>query len=209
MKLIYGTGNQGKINQVKDYLKTTDIDLEIISIKELGFDEEIEENGVTFEENSLIKAKAIKKYCDKNNIDGIIMTDDSGLCVEALNGKPGIYSARYAGDHAPQEVVLNKLLNEMKEVEENTGIKNRNAEFVCVITAIFPNGKIVVARGEDNGYILEKPGTMGKLTYDPVFVPEGFDIPMSEIEDKYLDKTHREKALLKLIDILKKEGYEN
>ena len=207
MKLIYGTGNQGKIKQVRDYLKTTKLDLEIVSIKDLGFNEEIEENGTTFAENSEIKAKAIKKYCNKNNIEGIIITDDSGLCVECLDGRPGIYSARYAGDHAPQEKVLDKLLKEMKQTEQKTGIKNRNAKFVCVITAILPDEKLIQTIGEVNGTILEKPGTMGKLTYDPVFAPNGFDKPMSEIDDKDLDKTHREIALLKLIEILKKEGY--
>ena len=207
MKLIYGTGNQEKVNQVKDYLKTTDLDLEIISIKTLGFNEEIDENGSTFEENSQIKAKAIKQYCDKNSIVGIIITDDAGLCVECLNGRPGVHSARYAGDHAPQEVVLNKLLKEMKEVEINTGKKNRKAEFKCALTAILSDNTMFTVVGEKDGYILEKPGTMGKLTYCPVFVPEGFDKPMSEIEDKDLGKTHREEALLKLIEILKKEGY--
>ena len=207
MKLIYGTGNQGKINQVKDYLKTTNIDVDIVSIKEFGFNENIEETGKTFEENSEIKAKAIKKYCNKNNIEGIIVTDDSGLCVEELDGKPGVYSARYAGDHAPQEVVLNKLLKEMKQVEEKTGIKNRNAKFKCALTTILPNGKIIKTIGETIGTILEKPGKMGKLTFSPVFVPKGFDIPMSEIDDKYLGKTHREKAFLELLEILKKEGF--
>lgn len=204
MKLIYGTGNQEKINQVRDYIKATDLDLEIISIKELGFNEEIEENGTTFEENSIIKAKAIKKYCDINNIEGIIITDDAGLCVECLDGRPGVYSARYAGDHAPQEVVLNKLLKEMSEVEEKTGIKNRKAQFKCALTAILADNKLVTVTGVTDGYVLEKPGKLGKLTYCPIFVPDGFDKPMSEIDDKDLGKTHREKALLKLIDILSK-----
>ena len=207
MQLIYGTGNQGKLNQVKDYLKTTNLDLEIISIKDLGFDQVIEENGTTFEENSIIKAKAIKDFCNKNNIKGIVITDDSGLCVECLNGRPGIYSARYAGDHVPQDIVLSKLLKEMRKVEEKTGIKNRRAKFKCVMTAILCDNKLIQTLGENEGIILEKTGKMGKLTYDPVFVPEGFTIPMSEIDDKDLDKTHREKALLKMIEILKKEGY--
>ena len=207
MKLIYGTGNQEKLNQVRDYIKATDLDLDILSINELGFNEDIEENGTTFEENSIIKANAIKEYCNKNNIEGIIVTDDAGLCVECLDGRPGVYSARYAGDHAPQEVVLNKLLKEMKQVEEKTGIKNRNAKFKCVLTTVLPNNHQFTVEGVTNGYVLEKPGTMGKLTYCPVFVPEGFNRPMSEIDDKDLGKTHREKALLKVIEILKKEGY--
>jgi len=204
MKLIYGTGNQEKINQVKDYIKATDLDLEIVSIRELGFNEQIDENGTTFEENSVIKAKVIKRYCDKNNIEGIIITDDAGLCVECLDGRPGVYSARYAGDHAPQEVVLNKLLKEMREVEEKTGIKNRKAQFKCALTAILSNDELVTVTGVTDGYVLEKPGKLGKLTYCPIFVPQGFDKPMSEIDDKDLGKTHREKALLKLIDILSK-----
>lgn len=207
MKIIYGTGNQGKVKQVRDFIKTTDIDLEIVPVKDLGFDKDIEETGTTFEENSLIKAKEIKKYCVENNIEGIIITDDSGLCVEELNDRPGIYSARYAGDHAPQEIVLDKLLKEMKQVEINTGIKNRNAKYVCVITAILPEGKEQAIRGECKGTILEKEGKLGKMTYDPVFVIDGLDKPVSEMDDKYLKNMHREKALIKLIEMLKKEGY--
>ena len=207
MKLIYGTGNQGKIKQVKDYLNTTNLNLEIISIKDLGFNEEIEENGKTFEENSLIKAKAIKEFCNKENINGIIMTDDSGLCVEELDGRPGILSARYAGEDASQEVILNKLLNEMKYMEEKTGIINRKAKFICVLTAILPNNKIIVARGETLGRVADKIGKIGKLTYDPVFMPDEFNKTMSEIDDKDLGKTHREKALLQMIAKLNEIGY--
>ena len=207
MKLIYGTGNNGKIKQVKDYLNTIDLELEIISIKDLGFNEEIEENGKTFEENSLIKAKAIKEFCNKNAIKGIIITDDSGICVEELDGRPGVLSARYAGEHATQEEILNKLLKEMKEVEEKTGIVNRNAKFVCVLTAILPNNKIIVAKGETIGRVAEKIGKIGKLTYDPVFIPQEFNKTMSELDDKDLGKTHREKALLDLFEKLKLEGF--
>lgn len=199
MKLIYGTGNSGKIKQVKDYFSTTDLDLEIISIKDLGIDIDVEETGTTFEENSLLKAKVIKECCDKKGIKGIIVCDDSGLCVECLNGAPGVYSARYAGDHAPQEIVLEKLLKEMKA----TGSPNRRAKFVCVLTAIMPDNEIIVVRGENDGHILEEPSIMGKLTFDPVFVPDGFDKPMVELEDKDLDCTHREKAFIKLLEVLK------
>ena len=170
------------------------MDIQIITAKEIGFNEEIEENGTTFEENSLIKAKAIKNYCNKNNINGIVVTDDAGLCVDSLNGQPGIYSARYAGDHASQEETLNKLLKNM----END--KQRTAKFVCVLTAIMPNGKVVTARGETNGHIAQKPGTMGKLTYGPVFIPEGFDRVMNDLSDEELGQTHREKALRLLLE---------
>ena len=116
MKIIYGTTNLKKKQQVEDFFKATGItNIELISSKDIGFFEEIIEDGKTFEENSLIKAKAIKKFCDKNKIEGIVVTDDTGLCVDCLNGEPGIYSARYVSkkehpnDH--QEASIKKLLD--------------------------------------------------------------------------------------------------
>ena len=201
MKFIYGTGNIKKIEQVKNFFRTQkNIELEILSLKDIGFNEEIIEDGKTFEENSMIKAKAIKEYCKNNNINEVIITDDAGLCVDALNGRPGVLSARYAGDHAPQEVVLNKLLDEMKNIPD----EKRTATFVCVLTAIKPNGEEIVVRGETKGKIATKPGTMGKLTYNPIFIADGFDIPMSEMKDEDLKITHREKAFIKLLDLLSK-----
>ena len=128
MKIIYGTSNQAKIAQVKDYLDYKNIDVEILSLKDIGFNEEIDENGTTFEENSLIKAKAIKAYCEKNDINEIIMTDDAGLCIDALNGEPGVYSARYAGDHAPQIVAINKVLSKMENVKATTSTDEETGE---------------------------------------------------------------------------------
>ena len=194
MKIIYGTGNIGKIEQIRSFVNTMGYDYEFIGLKDIGFNEEIEENGKTFEENSLIKANEIKKYCNKNNINNIIVTDDAGLCVDALGGEPGIYSARYAGDHAPQEVVLNKLLNNMKNVKK----EDRTAKFVCVLTAILPDGEKLVIKGETKGRIAFQPGTMGKLTYGPIFIPYGFEKVMNDLTDKELGSTHREKAFLEL-----------
>lgn len=202
MKIIYGTGNKEKVRQVQDFLKAINMELDIVSLKDIGFTDEIEETGTTFEENSMIKAKAIKQYCDNKDIHEIIVTDDSGLCVDSLNGAPGVYSARYAGDHAPQEVTLNKLLTEMKAVNDT----KRTAQFVCVLTAILPNGKEIVVRGETKGKIAEELGTMGKLTYNPVFIPEGFNCVFNDLKDEDLGVTHREKALLQLVEKLKENG---
>ena len=198
MKIIYGTSNLGKIKQVKDFFKATKIDVDIISLKDIGFDREIVEDGITFEENSMIKAKAIQKFCQEKQIEGIIVTDDTGLCVDCLNGDPGVHSARYAGDHAPQEVAIEKLLKNI----EKTGDKKRKAKFVCVLTAVLPNGEIKQVRGECLGTIAKKPGTMGKLTYGPVFIPEGFDRVMNDLKDEELGATHREKAFLELLKII-------
>ena len=199
MKIIYGTSNKGKIEQVKEYLEYKKENIEIVSLIDIGFDEEIVEDGKTFEENSLIKAKAIKSFCDKNNIHEIIMTDDAGLCIDALNGEPGVYSARYAGDHAPQIESITKVLNKMKDVKD----EDRTAKFVCVLTLIMPDGIIKVARGETLGKIVKTPGPLGKLTYGPIFIPNGFNKTMNELTDEELGATHREKALNQIIKYLK------
>lgn len=199
MKIIYGTGNSKKIEQVKSFFKTQNVELEILSLKDIGFNEEIEENGKTIEENSMIKAKAVKQYCDENNINEIIVTDDTGLMVDALNGAPGVHTARYAGDHASQEIAINKLLNEMKNIED----ENRTAYFECVLTAILTNGEYIIEKGITEGKIATKPGTMGKLTFGPIFIPNGYTVVMNELKDEELGNTHREIAFLKLIKDLK------
>lgn len=199
MKIIYGTSNKGKIEQVKEYLEYKKENIEIVSLIDIGFDEEIVEDGKTFEENSLIKAKAIKSFCDKNNIHEIIMTDDAGLCIDALNGEPGVYSARYAGDHAPQIESITKVLNKMKDVKD----EDRTAKFVCVLTLMMPDGTIKVARGETLGKIVKTPGPLGKLTYGPIFIPNGFNKTMNELTDEELGATHREKALNQILKYLK------
>ena len=201
MKIIYGSGNKGKLQEVKDLFRNNKIDVELLSLKDINFNEDIDENGKTFEENSLIKAKAIKEFCNKNNINEVIITDDAGLCVDALDGRPGVYSARYAGDHASQEVTINKLLDEMKNIPDS----ERTAKFVCVLTAILKNGEIVVARGETNGKIALAPGPMGKLTYGPIFISEEFGKVMNELTPEELKHTHREKALIELITKIKQE----
>ena len=198
MKIIYGSGNKNKVEAVRKFFESENMDIEVLSLKDINFNEDIDENGKTFEENSLIKAKVIKKFCDNNNINEIIITDDAGLCVDALAGKPGVYSARYAGDHAPQEVTINKLLAELKDIP----MEKRTARFICVLTAILKNGEVVVARGETEGSIAEKPGKLGGLTYCPIFISNEYGKLMSELSEDELKHTHREKALLDLISKL-------
>lgn len=199
MRIIYATGNSGKIEQVKNFFQSRKMKLEILSLKDIGFNEEIIEDGKTFEENSDIKATQVKNFCDKNNINEIIVADDAGLCVDCLNGEPGVRSARYAGDHAPQNVVIDKLLNNMKDVPE----KERTANFVCVLTAILKDNNKIVVKGETKGKIVKVPGTMGKLTYGPIFMPDGFSKVMNDLTNEELGTTHREKAFVKLIEEIK------
>lgn len=195
MKIIYATTNKGKIEQVENFIKYHHYDIQIISLKDIGFSEEIEEDGDTFEKNSMIKAKAVNKYCKENNINGIIVADDGGLVVEALGGRPGVHSARYAGDHVPQEVAINKLLDEMKGVKE----ENRTARFECVLTAILENGKIIVTKGETKGKIAMEKGTMGKLTFGPVLIPDGYNKVMNDLTEEEIGHTHRQKAWRELL----------
>lgn len=113
-----------------------------------------------------------------------------------LIGRPGVHSARYAGDHAPQEVALRKLLDEMKDVKD----EERTAKFVCVLTAILEDGKKIVCKGETKGKIATKCGTMGKLTFGPVLIPDGFDKVMNDLTEEEIGHTHRQKAWRELLE---------
>lgn len=198
MKMIYGSSNVNKVKDIKSIIKAHGADIEVISLKDIGFTDEIVEDGETFEENSAIKATAVKQFCDNNHIEyDIITTDDAGLCVDCLNGEPGVYSARYAGEHATQEENLGKLLSNI----EKTGDRERTAKFVCVLTSFLKNGTKIVSRGECNGKIAKQVKKLGGLTYSPVFIPNGYDVPMSELNAQEYEKAHnhRDKAFSQLL----------
>lgn len=202
MRMIYGSSNINKVKDIKSIIKAHGADIEVISLKDIGFTEEIIEDGKTFEENSEIKAIAVKQFCDKNQIKyDIITTDDAGLCVDCLDGEPGVYSARYSGEHATQEENLDKLLKNI----EKTGDTQRNAKFVCVLTTFLKDGTKIVSRGECKGKIAKEAKRLGGLTYSPVFIPEGYDVPMSELSAEEYEKAHnhRDKAFSKLLEQIK------
>ena len=191
MKMIYGSSNVNKIKDIKSIIKAHGVDIEIISLKDIGFVSEIVEDGETFEENSEIKAKAVKEFCDKNQVEyDIITTDDAGLCVDCLNGEPGVYSARYASE----------LLNNI----EKTGDTERKGKFVCVLTSFLKDGTKIVSRGECNGTIAKQIKRLGGLTYSPVFIPEGYDVPMSELSAEEYENAHnhRDKAFSQLLELI-------
>ena len=198
MKMIYGSSNINKVKDIKSIIKAHGADIEVISLKDINFVDEIIEDGETFEQNSEIKAKAVKKFCDKNKIEyDIITTDDAGLCVDCLNGEPGVYSARYASEHATQEENLNKLLSNI----EKAGDMQRTAKFVCVLTSFLKDGTKIVSRGECNGKIAKEIKKLGGLTYSPVFIPDGYEVPMSELSAEEYEKAHnhRDKAFSQLL----------
>ena len=190
MKIILATKNKGKVKELKEIIKGADI----ITMDEAGFHKDIEENGKTFEENALIKARAV---CKALSLPAI--ADDSGLEVFALSMRPGIYSARYAGEKATDADRVAKLLLEMD------GKDDRRARFVCAAALCLPSGIEYVCRGETNGVLLTAPRGAGGFGYDPVFVPEGFEKTFAELAAEEKNKiSHRRRAFDKLSEIIKK-----
>ena len=153
-KILLATGNRDKAKELKAILR----DYEILTLKDIDFDEDIAEDGLTFEENALIKARAAHKACAL-----VCIADDSGLCVDHLDGGPGIYSARFSGgDYHDNNV---KLLEVMKDVP----YEKRTAQFVCSAAVVFPDGREDVVRAEVRGHILFDFAGEGGFGYDPLF----------------------------------------
>lgn len=190
--MIFATGNQGKIKEIKEILG--DIGEEIISMKEAGIDIDIVEDGASFEENAIIKAKAVMELTGR-----LVLADDSGLEVDALNGEPGIYSARYLGEDTPYEIKNRNIIERLEGVEG----ADRSARFVCVIAAAFPDGEIVTTRGTVEGVIAKEPVGDNGFGYDPiVYVPE-FGMTTGQMEpDAKNAISHRGKALTAMKKIL-------
>lgn len=190
--MIFATGNIGKLKEIKDILG--DIGEEIISMKEAGIDIDIEENGTTFEENAIIKAKAIMEMTGQ-----LVLADDSGLEVDALNKEPGIYSARYLGKDTSYEIKNQNIIDRLEGIEGDA----RSARFVCAIAAAFPDGEVIVTRGTIEGVIAHKPAGTNGFGFDPiVYVPEyGMTTGEMEPEAKNLI-SHRGKALRSMKKIL-------
>lgn len=185
-KLVFATSNPHKLQEIKDI--AGDINIEFL-LPPNGFDPI--ENGTTFEENSYIKAKEAAK------LSGIVaLADDSGLCVEALDGAPGIYSARYAD--TPQ-ARINKLLNAMNQKE------NRRAKFVCAMTLVSPDGEIIFqTRGECHGNIAYKQAGTNGFGYDPIFLVGNGSTTMAELSETEKNKiSHRGQALRNVLEFLK------
>ena len=192
-KIIFATGNEGKMREVRMIMQ--DLGVEILSLKEAGIAADVEENGTTFEENAVIKATEIMKMCGE-----IVLADDSGLEVDALNKEPGIYSARYMG-HDTSYHIKNKSL--IDRLEGKSG-EERNARFVCVIAAAFPDGRVFTTRGTMEGQIgYEERGENG-FGYDPIFYLPEYGCYSAELPLEEKNKlSHRGKALRLMKEKLK------
>lgn len=188
INLIFATSNQNKVLEIQKILPKK---LNIKSLKDLNYFEDIPENETTIEGNAIFKAKYIY---EKFNIN--VFADDTGLEVEALNGEPGVHSARYAGTTRSSEKNIKKLLKNLKN------IKNRNARFKTVIALIIDN-KLHIFSGIVEGYILDSPKGNNGFGYDPIFCPNGFNKSFAELTLKEKNLiSHRSLAMKKLIDFI-------
>lgn len=202
-KLLVASNNQHKIKEIKEILK--DRPVEVVSLKESGIDIDVEETGTSFMENAYIKAKAIYDLLD-NKEGYLVMSDDSGLEVDALDGAPGIYSARFAGDHGNSKKNNEKLLASLEGVE----FEKRTARFVCAIALIYGQGQVLKFVGEVEGYITDKEYGKDGFGYDPVFFTKEFNKTFAEISPEEKNSiSHRGRALEQLKNGLEKLLMEN
>ncbi len=194
MKIIFATGNQGKMKEVKMIL--SDLGCEILSMKEAGIDIDIVEDGKTFEENAMIKAQAVAKLQK-----AIVLADDSGLEVDYLNKEPGIYSSRYLGEDTSYDEKNRYIIKQLEGVNK----EKRTARFVCAIAGIMPDGETFTTRAAIEGYIgTEAKGNNG-FGYDPIFYVPEYHCTTAELTLEQKNKiSHRGKALQKAKQEIKK-----
>ena len=186
-QLVIASNNNGKIREIKSILEG----IELLSLKDIGFTDEIPEPYHTFEENALAKASAIHQFCDKN-----VFADDSGLCINALNGTPGVDSAHYSGTR-DDEQNLQKVLSELKDKDD------RSAYYKAVICLIWEDNVYYFEDTCKGKIIEEKRGTNG-FGYDPIFIPEGYDSTFGELPLAIKNSiSHRAMAVKKMVEFLK------
>ena len=198
MEVVLASKNPHKLVEISRILEKRDIRLLLDS--DLGVDIEVEETGTTFEENSLLKARAVMEATGLP-----ALADDSGIAVDALHGEPGIYSARYGFDPTLDDRGrVDLLLKNMENVPDG----KRQAQFVCVITLVTPDGQVIQARGEVHGTLLHAPVGSGGFGYDPIFFYPPFGKSFAQVPPEEKNRvSHRAVALEKLAAMLKEAGY--
>ena len=198
MKMVLASKNPHKLVEIQKIVELFDIQLVLES--ELGVDIDVEETGTTFEENSLLKAKAVMEATGLP-----ALADDSGIAVDALNGAPGVYSARYGFDDSLDDWGRLQLL--LKNTE-NVPDGQRQAQFVCVITLMTPDGQVIQARGEVHGELLRTPAGTGGFGYDPIFYYPPLGKTLAEVAPEEKNQvSHRARALKVLYEKMKEAGY--
>lgn len=194
-KLILASNNENKIIEIKDILSP--LNVQVISLKEAGINVEVEEDGNTFMENAYKKAKEI--FDIVSDKDYMVLADDSGLAVDALGGAPGVYSARFSGEHGNTKKNNEKLLRLMEN------IKDRRAKFICAMVLIVDEKNTIRVQGEVEGAILEEERGKGGFGYDPLFYVPQYNMTFGEMDSKTKNSiSHRKKALVDLEEELRK-----
>ncbi len=194
VQLVLATRNAKKLAELDRLLASAGLDVEILGSDAFSDLPEIEETGSTFAENSLIKARAVATHTGL-----IAIADDSGLCVDALDGQPGIYSARWAGPGATDESNLDLVLEQIRDVEP----AQRTAHFACAAALVLPSGEEYVVQGQVDGVLLTQRRGVGGFGYDPIFLPDGFEITTAEMTSDQKDAiSHRGQAMRALVPLI-------
>ena len=199
-RIIFATNNNGKMKEVKEIL--SDLDVEVISLKEAGILIDVVEDGTTFEENAIIKAKAIHELTK-----GLILADDSGLEVDYLNKEPGVYSARYMGEDTSYKIKNQNILDRLEGVPD----EKRTARFVCAIAAVLPDGEVITTTGSMEGRIGYKESGENGFGYDPIFYLPEYSCSTADLSMELKNKlSHRGIALNKMKEeLVRKNAREN
>lgn len=198
-KIIFATGNQGKMREIRAIMG--DMDVELLSMKEAGIEADITEDGETFAQNALIKAEEVAARAKERKIEAIVLADDSGLEIDYLNKEPGVYSARYLGENTPYSVKNKNLLDRLIDVPD----EKRTARFVCAIAAVLPDGETIATQGVIEGRIAyEEKGDNG-FGYDPIFYVPEYGVTTAQLSEQQKNEiSHRGKALEAMKSELKK-----
>lgn len=195
-KIVFATGNKDKMREICEIME--DVDVEVISMKEAGIVIDVVEDGETFEENSLIKARAIAEYTD-----AIVLADDSGLEIDYLDKAPGVYSARFMGEDTSYDIKNQALIDKLDGVPK----EKRTARFVCAIGAVLPNKETLVVRKTMEGYIGYEIAGENGFGYDPIFYLDEFGCSSAALSREQKNEiSHRGKALRAMKDILLERG---
>ena len=193
-RIIFATSNEGKMKEIRMIL--ADMNVEVVSLKEAGITVEIDENGTTFEENAIIKAKAIMELTGE-----IVLSDDSGLEVDYMDKAPGVYSARFMGEDTSYDIKNQYIIDKLKDAKE----EERTARFVCAIACAFPDGEVVTRRGTIEGVIAHEISGTNGFGYDPIFYVSEYGCTTAELNpDLKNEISHRGKALKAMKEVLAK-----
>ena len=188
-KIVLASNNQHKVKEFREILN----DYEVVTMEEIGYTDDIEETGETFAENALIKAETIHNYLKDKGLDYIVVADDSGLCCEALDGAPGVYSARYAGEHGNNEANRAKL-------KKNLEGKDRIAYFVCNIVVYYSNGEHKLFEGRTYGKIIDEERGKTDFGYDCIFLSDELNKTFGEAtEEEKNSVSHRGRAIQEMV----------